>query len=76
MSRVRTLKQAVKEIREKDENTAITYNGLRMAVLNCEIPSVKRGNRFLVNLDRVEEYFNSGSSSLSTDSIKPIRKVI
>lgn len=63
MVRMRTIKQAYKEIKEQDNNTAITYNGLRLAVLNCDIPSIKRGNRFLVNMDRVYEYYNSENAN-------------
>lgn len=58
MRRTRTLPQALKEIREQDPETAITYNTLRMWVLKGVIPSVRAGKNFLVDMDKVEAFLS------------------
>lgn len=58
MVQMRTIRQAIEQIRQTDPDTAISFNSLRLAVLNGEIPSVKVGNRFLVSMDNVYSYYS------------------
>lgn len=55
--RVRTIRQAVSEIRARDPDSAITEYFLRQLVTAGEIPSRKTGNRFLILLEDVANYF-------------------
>lgn len=55
--KVRTIRQAVKEIHARDSDSAITEYRLRQLVLAGEIPSRKAGNRFLILLEDVAKYF-------------------
>lgn len=64
--RMRTIKQAIAELKEKDSNTAFTESALRRAVSSGDIPHIKAGNKVLVNLDTVESYLNG---TLSNDKI-------
>ena len=49
--RMRTVKQAVQEIRQTDEQTALTEFALRRMISDGKIPTVSVGNKILVNLD-------------------------
>ena len=64
--RMRTIKQAIAELKEKDSNTAFTESALRRAVSSGDIPHIRAGNKVLVNLDTVESYLNG---TLSNDKI-------
>ena len=54
--RIRTIKNAYKEIREQDPNTCITEWFLRQLITGGAIPSIRAGTTWLVDLDVVEEY--------------------
>lgn len=57
--RVRTITQAVDEIRAKDPESQIGYKALSRMVKDGSIPSVKIGNRVLIDMDNIEEAFGS-----------------
>ena len=57
---MRSIKQAVEEIKATDPNTALTYNALRQLVLKGVIPHVKAGAKYLVNLNTLYRYLNEG----------------
>ena len=54
---LRTINKAYEELRVRDPETAITKNLLREMVTQGVIPSAKAGNRYLVDVDVVEQYF-------------------
>lgn len=54
MTRVRTIPQAVEEIRAKDPDTVMNTTLLRKMVKRGEIPAMQMGGRVLINLDRLE----------------------
>jgi hypothetical protein len=54
---LRTINKAYEELRVRDPETAITKNLLREMVTQGIIPSAKAGNRYLVDVDVVEQYF-------------------
>ena len=56
--RMRTIKQAISELKAKDSQTAFTETALRRAVLSGQIPHIRAGNKILVNLDVVESYLS------------------
>lgn len=55
---MRTLPQAVEELKAADPDSAITVSLLRILVKRGEIPVVPIRNRQLVNMDIVLDYFN------------------
>ena len=59
MTRVRTIDAAFAEIKRLDPDTAISRTGLRRLVVSRRIRSFRVGNKYLVDLDTVEEYFRS-----------------
>ncbi len=56
--RVRTIKNAYREIREQDPNTCITEWFLRQLITGGAIPSIRAGTKWLVDLDVIEEYIS------------------
>lgn len=62
MKRIRTLPQAIEEIKKNDPNTALTYNALRTWVNRGILPAVKAGHTYLIDLD-VLEAFLSGAAN-------------
>ncbi len=59
MCKIRSIKQAADYFKELDPDTQITEYTLRKLVSSGTIPSVKSGNKNLVNLDQILEVFSS-----------------
>ena len=56
MPRLRTLTETYNYIKEQDNETAITPNALRRMVVSGQIPCVKAGKKYLIDLDVLFEY--------------------
>lgn len=54
--RMRTIEQTVDYIRSHDPETALTPTAIRRKVISGEVPSVKAGRKYLIDLDRLEEF--------------------
>lgn len=70
MPRMRTPRNAIKELKDKDPETAFTERALRRLILTGEIPSVRIGNKYLVNMETLYDYLYNGST------IKTVQKMI
>jgi len=66
MARMRTIREAVKAIREADPQTAFTETALRRMIKKGEIPSAKSGCKYLVNLDVLFDYLNNPTIQTAT----------
>lgn len=60
MLRLRTIKEAIQYFKERDPDTAITEHCIRSLITNQKIPFVRNGPKFLVDLEKIENYFNGG----------------
>ena len=56
--RMRTIKQAINELKTQDSETAFTESALLRAISSGDIPHLRAGNKILVNLDTVEKYLS------------------
>lgn len=56
MRRMRTLTEAVTAIRAADPETALTRSALRRLVVTGAVPSVRIGQKYLVDLDILDNY--------------------
>lgn len=54
--RMRTIKEAMQELRALDSHTAITEYHIRKLALSGVIPRVQAGKKCLINLDTLIEY--------------------
>lgn len=59
--RMRGIKQAITELKQTDPNTALTERALRRLVLSKEVPSVRIGAKYLINMDLLSDYLYNGS---------------
>lgn len=51
MLRIRTLSETLQHIKDLDPDTAITANALRRMVVSGQVPSIKAGKKYLIDLD-------------------------
>lgn len=56
MPKMRTIQEAAAEIKRTDPNTAVTPYAIRQMVLNGNLPHIKAGKKYLINLDVLERY--------------------
>lgn len=76
MPRMRTIEQAAAWVLETDPCTALTKTGLRRLVISGELPSVKVGKKYLLDLDVLESYLNTGHIIEKPAPVQGIRPVI
>lgn len=57
MLQIRTIDEAFADILAEDPKTSLTRSGFRKLIVSGEIPSIRRGNRWLVDMAVVESYF-------------------
>ncbi|MCQ4638002.1 DNA-binding protein [Anaerovorax odorimutans] len=55
MQRIRTIDQAYDEIKQKDPDTAISRYLVRQMIKQGMVPSIKTGNKYLVDVDVLEQ---------------------
>lgn len=74
--RMRGIKQAIEELRRTDPHTALTERALRRLILTDEIPSVRIGTKYLINMDVLENYLYNGSrGGEEHTAVSGIRKI-
>ena len=61
--KMRTIKQAIKEIKESDSKTALTERGLRRLIEEKKIVSTLIGNRNLIDMDQLYDYLSGKNHS-------------
>ena len=59
MQRLRTLPEAINELKAQDPDTAFTLWALRRLIAEGEIPAVRSGKKQLVSIEAIEQYVNS-----------------
>ncbi len=58
IKRMRTINESLKLIKELDPKSSITYNAIKVLCLDNKIPSIKVGNRIILNFDSLITYLN------------------
>ncbi len=61
LPRIRGIKEAITELKEYDPLTALTEKGLRRLVITDEIPSIRIGTKYLINMDVLIDYLYDGT---------------
>ncbi|HYE08701.1 MAG TPA: DNA-binding protein [Patescibacteria group bacterium] len=59
MVKMRTIKDALGDIKAVDPGTAVTKHYLRNLVITGAVPTVKAGNKYLINMDLLENYLSN-----------------
>ncbi len=73
--RMRGIKQAIEELKVADADTALTERALRRLILTREIPSVKIGTKYLINMDVLNDYLYKGSCGGSNTTVNGYRNI-
>ncbi|MCL1857978.1 MAG: helix-turn-helix domain-containing protein [Oscillospiraceae bacterium] len=81
MTRMRTITEAIQEVKKADPQTAFTQTALRRMIKTGELPSFRAGSKYLVNLDILFDYLNNPTSTqpaqtIKTNGIRPISEKI
>lgn len=72
--RMRTISEAAKYFKEKDKGTSLTEFAIRTLVLSGKVPYVQIGRKYLLSLDRLEEYLlNNDPEEAPHRGIRPVR---
>lgn len=72
---MRGIKQAIEEIKQADPYTALTEKALRRLILTKEIPSVKIGAKYLINMDVLNNYLCTGTTESEPITAAGIRQI-
>ena len=76
LPRMRTIRQAIAEIKRNDPQTAFSERALRQAIADGDIPVVHVGERKrLVNMVAVETYLRGRNTGRPADSSGVIRRI-
>lgn len=77
MARMRTIKQAIQSIKEQDPESCFSEWWLRQLVRSGKLKSHRAGNRYLIDLDFLEEYLkNPPRSEENKRPLGVIRKIV
>ena len=60
--RMRGIREAVEEIKNNDPESIMTYDRLMRIVHRGDIPSIKLGTRYIINMDMLYQYLYNGST--------------
>mgnify|MGYP004725528177 CR=1 FL=1 len=69
------INHAIEEIKQADPYTALTEKALRRLILTKEIPSVKIGAKYLINMDVLNNYLCIGTTESEPITAAGIRKI-
>ncbi len=58
LPRVRTIPEAVAELRAEDPQTAVTPYFVRQAIASGRLPAIKAGRKILVSLDALSDFLS------------------
>jgi excisionase family DNA binding protein len=72
MPRMRTIDGVADYFQQIDSETAITKTALRRLVVSGALPSVRVGKKYLIDLDQVEIFLSSNTTSASDEHTKGV----
>lgn len=76
MSRMRTINQSIEYLKNKDSDTAVSAWWLRMMLKAGKLKHHRAGNKYLVDLDSLEDFLKNPPEVKDTDqSYGTLRKV-
>ena len=75
MNRMRTIDQAAAYVRERDGETALTKTALRRLIVTGRLPHVQVGNKYLLDLDTLEDFLHGETAPQAPAAVNGIRPV-
>ena len=76
--RLRKINDAIEELRRSDPGSALTKSALRRMVTTGAIPSVRVGQKYLLDVDQLEELFSRGTKPQTAplpEAVEGIRRI-
>ncbi len=73
LPKIRTIDAAAEWLRENDPDTALTKTALRRLVVTGQLPSIRIGQKYLIDLDILSDYLR-GSTTTAVDEMPGIRR--
>ena len=67
MAKYRTIQQAYECIRELDADTAITQHALRKLVVSGQLPSMRVGKKYLIDMEILSDFLRMPVSQTHLD---------
>ncbi len=68
LPRMRTISDAAAWLQQADPETAFTKTALRRLVTTGQLPSVRVGQKYLVNLDALESFLAGSTGTTASDA--------
>ena len=68
MTRMRTIDQAIAQLRQDDPQSCLTRHALRQMVLSGAVPHVRAGQKYLVNYDGLLSVLAGEAKSAELDA--------
>ena len=56
MAKYRTIQQAYECLKSQDADTAITYHALRKLVVSGQLPSMRVGKKYLIDMELLSDF--------------------
>lgn len=75
MPKMRTIEQAAAWLQENDPSTAFTRTALRRLVVTGQLPSVRVGQKYLINLDVLAAFLQGSFPMPNQEQVSRIRGV-
>ena len=76
MPRMRTIDKAIIELHLADPGCDLTKNALRRLVISGQLTGVVRvGSKYLLDLDRLEQYLAAGTPNPTTTALGGVRRI-
>ncbi len=60
---IRTIKGALEEIKARDPKSEITMYAIRRMIKNKEVPYIRSGKKYLLNVEKLIDYISDGKES-------------
>ena len=67
MARLRTINEAYAHLKQQDPGTGITLHFLRCLAVRGEIPTVKAGRKYLLDIDALSEHLTRRAATHEDD---------
>ena len=75
LPRMRTIPEAVAEIKTADPGTALTVHAVRQMIKAGELPHVRAGQKYLVNLDTLIDHLSNPQPAPEREKYGAIRAI-
>lgn len=75
MAKIRTIKQAIQTIKEQDPESCFSEYCLRQLVKSDKLKCHRAGNRYLIDMDLLEEYLKNPPNIQEVKPLGILRRI-